>query len=221
MTSKEKSLLLSCIIGTICFIIWKVSGVSLSHEMPTDYSIMPHPTANTIKEKIIYFIISILLSTCFYFPFYLSKRYSKLRIAIGATLSIVSLFIVIGYISSNTKGLLLSNWFGEDYGFGENMIKLFFGFPVFYFFFNKLIFIDFPKRNLIYLFMMSFAIYFIAKLISYPNLDGIVTTIRYVLVDGYFIFFYAIGFGLIGINKNKITYIDDDKILDSDFNMNT
>lgn len=228
MKAKEYPLFLAGLIGIICFVIWKFSGISLSHEMPADYSIMPHPTANTIKERIVYFIFSFLFAICFYYPFYLSRKYSNLKISIGAICVIVFLFILTDQISSNTKGLLLSNWFGDDYGFGKNMIKLFFLSPILFFIFNKLVFFDFPNRNLIYLFLMNFAVYFLAKLISHPGLDGIVSTIRDILVDGYFIIFYALAFGLISISANKKglsqankSYIDDDEILDSDFNRNT
>ncbi len=205
MTDKQKPLILTFLIGVICFLIWKFSGISLASEMPPDYSVYPFPTANTNKERFVYLIFSTLLSICFFFPFYISKKASKVRVILGAILSMLILALFMDYISSNTKGLLLSNWFGEDYGFTINIIKGFFLFPFFYYFLNRFAFIKLPIRSLIYLFTMSFVIYFLSKFISLSVLDGIVSTIRHILLDGYFIFFYVIAFGLISIDA-KIKY---------------
>lgn len=203
MTAKKKSLVLTTVMGVICFLIWKFSGISLSHEIPTDYTILPHPTNNSIKEQFVYLVLTILLSICFYFPFYLTNKFSKIRPLFGTIFSIIFLFLLITYTSSNIKGVLLANWFGEDYGFGINLIKGFFISPIIYYLFNRFAFNDLPVRSLFYFFIMSFVVYFLSKLLSYPTIDSIETTVRYILIDGYFIFFYAIAFGLIGLDANQ------------------
>jgi len=223
MTPIAKSLLSTFSIGILCFVIWKFSGIPLSYEMPPDYSIVPHPSSNSIKEKLVYFIFAILLSVCFYFPFYQTENYPDNKLLAGVILSTIFLFFLIDSLGSNTKGLLKSNWFGQDYGFSWKLVKAIFLAPIGYYIFNAIANFRLPLRSFVYLVSLTLIIYWISKFIGNPKGTwGLIPNLRYILVKGYFIFFYGIGFGLISIDANrkelgelKVDYIDDDDILDS------
>ena len=205
MNNSQKSLLVTLTIGMIMFFLWKFSGIALSRPVLVDYSTSPYfPTDSTFYEWIIYSIFAVLLSTCLYFPFYLSDKINSARSAIGIILSVIVLFLLIGFLSRNIKGVLASNWFGEDYGFGVNITKVFFIAPIVYFIVNKLAFPRFPFKNLFYFFMMNFAIYLISKFISHPMSYPDEMPIRFILLDGYFVFLYALTFGLIGWSSNRV-----------------
>ncbi len=207
MSDSKKMLLFTVVIGLAAFLLWKISGIALSKPVIVDYSNRPYfPTESTAYEWGIYWIFAVLLSACFYFPFYLAKKINSLRAVIGILGSVVAFFILIGFVSSNIKGVLASNWFGEDYGFGTNITKVFFVAPVIYYFINKLSFPDFPFKNLFYFFIMNFAVYFLARSISYPVADIDEMPVRFILLDGYFVFLYALAFGLIGWHTNRMEF---------------
>jgi len=151
------------------FFLWKFSGIALSRPVLVDYSTSPYfPTDSTFYEWIIYSIFAVLLSTCLYFPFYLSDKINSARSAIGIILSVIVLFLFV------------------------------------YFIVNKLAFPRFPFKNLFYFFMMNFAIYLISKFISHPMSYPDEMPIRFILLDGYFVFLYALTFGLIGWSSNRV-----------------
>lgn len=207
MNNSQKSLLVPLGIGIAMFLLWKFSDIALSQPVMVDYSTRPYfPTDSTFYEWMIYWIFAVLLSTCLYFPFYLSNKINTPRAVIGIILSVMVLFILIGFVSKNMKGVLASNWFGEDYGFGVNITKVFFIAPIVYYIVNKLTFPRFPFKNLFYFFMINFGVYFVSKLISYPVSYTDEMLIRFILLDGYFVFLYALGFGLIGWHSNRVDF---------------
>ncbi len=199
---KITSYVIAAIIGVICYLIWKYAGLALSKEISPDYSILPHPTNNTIREILIYFLISFLLTCSFYFPIINSGIYANAKIRNGFLISVLFLSVTMSYVSSNAKGMLLSNWFGEDYGFTINLIKTFFLAPILFYFLNRLVVVKLPVRSLVYLFLSSFAIYYISKFSTNSNLRGL-DSIRAILLNGYFIIFYSIALTFVSVNALK------------------
>ncbi len=199
MNNSKKSLTFTIGIGVVGFLLWKFSGIGLSQPIPVDYSMRPYfPTESTFYEWMVYFLFAVLLSACFYFPFYVSGKINSSRAKNGVLLSVAFLFLLIGYVSGNIKGVVASNWFGEDYGFGVNIFKMFFIAPVFYFVLNQMIFTSLPFRSLVYFFFMNFVVFYLSNFISHPAENTVITPVAFILLDGHFVFFYALAFGVIG-----------------------
>ena len=202
---KKNNILILFFIAILTTLLWRLF-LPLNDEFLEISNIEINEIPLGFGEILVYFLIALLVSFSFIFPF-LSNKNIQPKSPYWATgvLTILIVFVGLLILDHSTKGIYLVKYLGDDFPFIHRIVNLFFLLPITFFMIIREMIVYLKLRWILPFYLISFLLLLAYLMGSEDTMILAIKNFRGAVSKGHFLFYGTFLLGILSlILANKI-----------------